>query len=158
MKLVLGPDSLLGGPLCPPFVISLGRTLGQIENGATTRFYDAPVAVSPIVTCASHAASHDCTLYERIFLKCLSYSLQSMQRMRTLRYFYRRFYFLLISRKKTQILNNFYKSYILSFCYFNVKTKVLQVNNLRTVRVENNNILENYWIAIIVSSMSRRVK
>jgi len=101
-------------------------------------------SLAPIVTCASHAASHDCTLYERIFLKCLSYSLQSMQRMRTLRYFYRRFYFLLISRKKTQILNNFHKSYILSFCYFSVKTNVLQINNLRPVRAKNNNILENY--------------
>lgn len=42
MKLVLGLDSLLGGPLCPPFaVISPGRTLGQVENGATTRIYEA---------------------------------------------------------------------------------------------------------------------
>lgn len=59
---------------------------------------------SPIVTYASHAASHDGTRTD-ILRECLSVSLQStLQRIRTLRYFCQRFCPLRIAHKKTRIL------------------------------------------------------
>jgi len=122
MKLVLGLDSLLGGPLCPLFVISPGRMLGQVENGATTRIY---VAVSSIVICTSHAAFYDCTLHEWIFLECLLYC-NLCDKCGHFDIFYRKFHFLLISHK-THISNKFLSiSYLIYYLmyhiyYFNVK-------------------------------------
>ena len=107
MKLVLGLDSLLGGPLCPLFVISPGRMLGQVENGATTRIY---VAVSSIVICTSHAAFYDCTLHEWIFLECLLYCIYATNADISIFFIGNFIFFSFLTKLTCQI--NFYQSHI----------------------------------------------